>query len=340
MHIDLGVFFRKYWAVVAQAGVVAALVALGATFVLSPRYEATVRILVTPRDDAVAAGVAVNAKQLYARTQGDLVLGNDVLERTVSKLGLDKTRSPGGIGPWIGRAVGTTLVMLKHGFVATQSPFDAAVASVREAAETVVLEDSNVFEIRVSWTDPKVAASVADELARQYVAVSAGKRAEQVERVTGEVADEIGHREDALRQASRDLQAFRDERGLSADDGGGGLSSADAAELVVLEKRLATAESDLMYWRDVAQSVRSESITGAEEVRVLGAAGVPAYPDGPLKILYAGVGLLVGVLVGLSVALVAELRSTSVYSADDIRRATGSRVPTVVVEAEEERGSA
>jgi len=331
MDFDLSVFLKKYWVVVLECALVAMAVAFVVALLITPRYEASVRMYVMPRQDALASGVAVNPKSVYAETQRDVILGNDVIEATVKKLQLDTTPAPAGFMQGIRKALFDALAFVRHGFIARPPAFEQAVSNVRAAASTRVLEDSNIVEIQVAWSDPVVAATVAKELADQYIKVSQEQAVAEAQTALDGIGENVRQAEDTLGAASAALVDFKTSRGLSADENTDQLPAKDRSRGVVLEKRVAAAESSLIYWNDEELTVKAGLLTKQDRIRLLGNASSPSYPAGPDRLLYALVGLLAGVLVGLIVALVLDFRNRTVFTVDDVESVVGEAIPAVSV---------
>lgn len=142
----LAVLSRRKW-IVVQTVVLVLAVAIGVTFVQTPRYESEVRLVVEPNtggDDAAALNQLVFG-QRELETQKELVSSEMVAERVREQLGL-------------------------------QIETDDLLRDV----DVSLLRDTQIIEIRAESEDPEMAAQVAQGFAEAYLAFRQDQALEQL----------------------------------------------------------------------------------------------------------------------------------------------------------------
>lgn len=332
--LNLIVMFRKYWLIVLMVGIIAMAVAIMATFILSPKYEAKVGIYIIPKDDAVIAGTMVNPKQLYAGTIGQELLTPEIIYQTVKSLQLDKIKKKsktglGGILQFIKKQIFIAWIYAKYGHIKDVGPFEEMVAAVGSSVDVGIVEDSNIIELKIAWDDPKIAALLVEELSKQFISYNRNKNLLETGKVLSNIDNEINIRKKRLKKSGLVLFEFKSENGLTANssmDLAVTPDSATQASLMELEKQLATAEKSLDDWNGLYESTKICFVTKQDEIRVLGPVSVPVYPVKPVKILYGGIGFIIGIMLALFVAAIIELRNKKIYTADDVRDALDARL--------------
>ena len=149
----------------------AAGLAYAGSYVFSPSYSATTKVLVRARearfltssgqDLSRQPGVIDSslAKSL-GQTNAGLVTSRDVAERVVRDLGLDRPRPQdtsfiGSLRSGMKKIYSVARAMVAHGFYAEPgSPFEAAVLDVQSSLQATPIKDSYLIEIKASADEP------------------------------------------------------------------------------------------------------------------------------------------------------------------------------------------
>jgi uncharacterized protein involved in exopolysaccharide biosynthesis len=176
-----------YWRVPVIA-VLAGILAFGGSFLLTPAYEASTRLLIRGRDATFltstsqglgsqpGVGDATLAKAL-GETQSALLSTRTVAEMVVDDLSLAHPRpKPAGL---VGRARSLfagaykrVRAILTHGFYAEPDQREKAIEGVYSGLAATPVKDSYVIELRATADTPKLAKAIADSAANALVEVS------------------------------------------------------------------------------------------------------------------------------------------------------------------------
>jgi uncharacterized protein involved in exopolysaccharide biosynthesis len=179
----------RYWRIIVLAGVLAAVVAYGASYLFTPSYSATGRVLVRARETRFLTSTGQDLKsqpgaldsnlvKSLTQTNSSLIKGRSVAEEIVRELQLDRARPVdesilGRIRSFAKQVRGVVTAYVRYGFYQEPaSPFDAAVGEVIENLQVNPIKDSYLIEVKASADDPRLAAAIADAAARALVRVS------------------------------------------------------------------------------------------------------------------------------------------------------------------------
>ena len=195
--------------------------------------------------------------------------------------------------------------------------------ALRRRVSALALND-DILEIRGAAATPGVAARLADAVASEYIAFSAGAAAEQVDTTVRLLQDQAAELDERVRRFDAEIadnvarlagldqrspEALRQQAIVDSLR----LSQSDAArQLARLETRIADARLDADLNR--------------RGVRVLEPARPPDRPSKPRPVWNVGVSGLFGLMAGAIVALALEHRSRQVRSRDDAAEAVRAPV--------------
>jgi uncharacterized protein involved in exopolysaccharide biosynthesis len=168
--------------------VLAGLVAFSGSYVLSPTYESTTRLLIRGRDttfltstgqglDRQASVVDASLTKALGETQSALLSSRAVSEMVVDDLRLDqpvpkKRGAVARLRSAVSGGVQRVRAYLTHGFYAKPEPRTEAVDRVYEGLSARPLKDSYVIELRATADSGPLAKSIADAAADSLVEVS------------------------------------------------------------------------------------------------------------------------------------------------------------------------
>jgi uncharacterized protein involved in exopolysaccharide biosynthesis len=183
----IAALMRRWWRI-PVIGLLAAIVAFAGSYVVSPEYVSSTRLLLRGRDATFLTTTGQNlskqpgvvdaslAKAL-AETQTALVSSRTVAEMVVEELNLDRPKPPAT--SLVGKARSAarnlyvrTRAILEHGFFRIPDGYTAAVDGVYSGLSATPLKDSYVIELEATADDPKLAAAIADTAADSLVTVS------------------------------------------------------------------------------------------------------------------------------------------------------------------------
>jgi uncharacterized protein involved in exopolysaccharide biosynthesis len=190
MDISPGIqVLTRHWRIIVLAGLLAAVVAYAASYLLTPSYSSTGRVLVRARETRFLTSTGQDLKgqpgaldsnlvKSLTQTNSSLIKGRSVAEEIVRELGLDRPRPVdesilGRIRSFAKQVRGVVTAFVRYGFYQEPaSPFDAAVGEVIENLQVNPIKDSYLIEVKASADDPRLAAAIADSAARALVRVS------------------------------------------------------------------------------------------------------------------------------------------------------------------------
>lgn len=176
---------RRYWLGIVLVGFMAAAVAYAASYLVSPSYSSSTRVLVRARE---ARFLTSTGQDLSARpgalefippkslnqTLAGLVTSRPVAEQVVHELRLDQRKADDSsllsqlrstLKGWYRVA----LAYLQYGYYAEPSAFEGAVTELQRNLEATPIKDSYLIEIRARADEPDLAAAIADAATRSFV---------------------------------------------------------------------------------------------------------------------------------------------------------------------------
>jgi uncharacterized protein involved in exopolysaccharide biosynthesis/Mrp family chromosome partitioning ATPase len=215
MNLDLAVRIAgRNFVLIVASGVVCALIAYGASKLITPRYVATTQIYVDPsamegsEAQPIAPGQDSNGFVNYVESQVLIATSRSVLERVVKaeKLDRDPEFSPTASGSFLGRLLS-----------AGGSDEDVVAATARALGAHLQVkrpERTFVLDLSITSRDPVRAAELANATARAYI--------EEVNAMHSDAANETGAaiagRLEALRasvlEAEKNVEDYKAANGL------------------------------------------------------------------------------------------------------------------------------
>jgi len=198
--------FRRKWLILGTAVVVVAL-AFAALAMIGPRYKATARILIDPRD------VNVVENELTPRGFGDNLL---LVESQVEVIGSETVLS---------RVVEREKLAEDEEFAkattdtAGRAPKDIALENLARATKVARSENTYVIEIAVTTREPAKSARLANAIAAAYTDDQAAASADATRNVSSSIEDRLAELQARLREAEEKVQTYKTENNLSNPDG-------------------------------------------------------------------------------------------------------------------------
>lgn len=168
----------RYWRPLIVIPIVAALTALLATFVVSPRFEGVVTTQVIPeevepraislRSQDGPSTVAIGLKdptELLSQGIIENLGSREVVEAVVDELGMDQWPEPQGFAAFKSRvrgAISDAWTYAQHGYVVHPSRREGAIYAVGQSLDAELVRGSYYMRVTARWDDPEVASDIAN----------------------------------------------------------------------------------------------------------------------------------------------------------------------------------
>ncbi len=281
MELRRSIAILRRWAWLLMAGAaVAGVVAYGVARGQTTRYEATATVLVNQAQGAGGAAYQdVLANQQLSKTYANLVHSRPVLEQVAGNL-------------------------------------NVAPSALRGAVTAGVVRDTQLITITARHTDPRFAATAANETARVF--------GEQIRDVQGarqgsqeqEVQSQVIAVQTAIDQGAAELSRLNARPlGVSEDQRQQGIAQTSS--------RLESLRSNLFSLQRQLQDLHIGAAKSVNSVRLVEPAIAPSRPVAPRPRLSALLAGMAGLLVAVGVVATIEYLDDTVKNAADVYRTTG-----------------
>lgn len=219
VDIDLGGLFRAIWdrrlRVLTMTVAAAALAFTGASL-MSPAYRSETRVLIEPREPAFNTATAGTSQQRDASqfdtsgiaSQVQLLRSVDLIKQVARNMKLyelpefDPTASPS--------ALSDILVL----FGIKKNPLDLppeerVLKEFMDKLQVFQVEQSRVIAIEFTSTEPKLAASIPNEMAKVYLSLQSGAKLDSNSQAARWLEPEIATLSEKVRAAEAKVAAYR-----------------------------------------------------------------------------------------------------------------------------------
>lgn len=276
---------------IVRVAIIALVTALAVSFIQAPQFVGETRVLITDRDAGAALlGTAITEftgqPERGMETQVQLLQMRPLLENTIRALSLGMTA-------------------------------DALAQNVTVST----VGQTNIIQVSVRYTDPRMAADIANRLADEFVVWSRDHRRESIAAAADEVDARLTEAEDRILTLGRRIQAEGRQEELAAE-----LQIAIGAYTTLAEKR----ETLL---------IQEQLETGA--ARIVSEAVYNPQPVSPNPLRNALLGLSLGLVLGIGLALLNEYLDNTLKSTEEVEGALGAPVlgliPLEKLEKDEKR---
>ena len=262
--------------VIVRVAIIALVTALAVSFIQAPQFVGETRVLITDRDAGAALlGTAITEftgqPERGMQTQVQLLQMRPLLENTIRALSLGMTA-------------------------------DALAQNVTVST----VGQTNIIQVSVRYTDPRMAADIANRLADEFVVWSRDHRRESIAAAADEVDARLTEAEDRILTLGRRIQAEGRQEELAAE-----LQIAIGAYTTLAEKR----ETLL---------IQEQLETGA--ARIVSEAVYNPQPVSPNPLRNALLGLSLGLVLGIGLALLNEYLDNTLKSTEEVEGALGAPV--------------
>lgn len=225
---------ERHWIAILAIGVLAAVGGYYSSFLLSPTYLGTARVLVRARDvhylDARGqdltnqAGVidSVLAKSLTDTSSG-LIQSQAVAEQVVNALHLDQPKPQdasllGQIRHGFKQAYTMAYAYIRYGFYSEPPAHEGAVANTQQALTALPVKDSYLIDIQAKADDPELAAAMANEATDAFVNASRARVQDEANAYRGFLQSEVDRAQKNVDDAQAAVAAYKQDQGITDID--------------------------------------------------------------------------------------------------------------------------
>ena len=332
---DLGEFWlavrRQIWLVMFFA--LAGLVLGGFHYVTSPKqYYASATILMNSQQSALEQEISATLPLLLNETgmQNEIeILGSLQLATTVVRA-LDLQSNENFLSPrssLLGRLKSNATGLVRSLVPTNSEPGSGAPLTPEQAAERRILDTAAILRARTTFSrvgrsftveigylaqDPALAVAIANEYATAYLADGTQANLESSERKAAWMRDRIEELRQAAQAAASEAFRFQIENGAS-----------DRQGLLERDQRATSLNDLFLTIQSRYEQIALEGSFPITNGRVLSAAITPKQPAKPKAWQLLGIGLVIGTILGLGMAVLREGRETGFRTGDDVRKLTG-----------------
>jgi uncharacterized protein involved in exopolysaccharide biosynthesis len=230
--------FRGYWKTIAIVAVAAGVISFMASYLLTPHYSSTTRVLVRARAATILSskGQDLSNTQVFDSTLGkplgqthaEMLKTRALAERVVADLNLDQRpidqSTYAQVKRGVRKVVRVASDVLVHGYYTEPTRYNGTVSEVYQNLEGKPLKDSYIIEVTASADDPILAAAIADSATKNLIALSNERFQKEAARyrdfLKGQVdraQSQVDTTERAKQQYLLDNQIPDDRKNLSID---------------------------------------------------------------------------------------------------------------------------
>jgi len=203
----LDLIWRRKWLILGTAVAVVVL-ALGALSMIGPRYKATARILIDPREVRVVQNELVQQSLgndiVLIESQVEVITSETVLMRVVRQEKL--AEDPEFAGPATEAP-------------AARAPEEAALEGLAKATKVSRAENTYVIEIAVTTREPAKSARLANAIAAAYAEDQRDANAKATRTVSNSIEDRLAELQKKLREDEQKVEDYKTANSLSNPDG-------------------------------------------------------------------------------------------------------------------------
>lgn len=185
--------------------------------------------------------------------------------------------------------------------------------SIAGRTSATVIAGTQLIEVKVIDTNPKRAAAIANEVARQVIAQSPTPNEKQQEERRLFVEGQLKDYEARIAQGKQDIADL--EKSI--------INEVSARRIQDVQTQIAAKQSQLNTWQANYATLLTFYRGGTNYLSVIEPATEPGGPIGPNTTLNVLLAALIGAALALGAAVLLEYLDDTVKSPDDIERVTG-----------------
>jgi uncharacterized protein involved in exopolysaccharide biosynthesis len=228
---------RANWLFITLVSLVAGLLGLSATYVLPENFEATTQILIRPQERAAFDESKTKAMMDYplgfnipvgtiSQTYAEIMTSEAIATKVEDRLQLHTIETPWPDDFWMSLlftvrdyaklAIFSTWDFIRFGRIEPQlDPYWKTVKDIREGLEADPVQDTYIFTLTASWSDPDIAVKIADTAAETFVQYSREARTREEGTSAGYLASTLDDTSTALSEARAELDYYRERIGAA-----------------------------------------------------------------------------------------------------------------------------
>jgi uncharacterized protein involved in exopolysaccharide biosynthesis len=221
---------NRHWRIILLTAILAGAAAFAASFLVSPTYSASSRVLVRARETRflTSTGQDLSARpgalefippKSLSQTLSGLVTSRPVTEQVVRELRLDQRREDetllSQVRSGFKRVSQMALAYLQHGYYAEPDPFEGAVVGVQRTLEATPIKDSYLIEIKAKANEAQLAAAIADAATRAFVQETRASFQQNASNYRQFLADETERATSQVRVAEETVRQYKQRNGIS-----------------------------------------------------------------------------------------------------------------------------
>lgn len=194
------IIWRRKW-IIIQAFVIISLTALFSSFLMTPVYEASAKVLIETSEATSSFLSSMGLKNLMPLPRGKessietpmaLATAKPVLDKVITRLQLRDRK---------GRLMKPD-ALLKSKFIISR-------IFPKPYVEIVQVEDTNLFELKATSVDPEQVSMIANTLAEAYIEENLIQRKEEYRSAREFIQDQIGSVKAGYLKASEEIRIFK-----------------------------------------------------------------------------------------------------------------------------------
>jgi len=273
-----GIFRRWLWLIVLGA-----FVAASVGFVISERlpriYEATTTLIVgTVTTSANADYNTVLASQQLAKTYSTILVSRNILEAALAELGLKESLT---------------------------------LEALSKNVEARTVRDTQLITLKVSQKDPKLAADLANSIARQLLSQNPATPQGQLGSVQGFVVEQMRRLEKEITSLQQQLEEV-ESRLKNANPAQGAILASQQTDLQDKLRQALTSYNSLLTFYSASSS---------NYVSIIEEARPPLQPSSPRVLLNTLLAALAGLALTIGLALIFEYLDDTVKTSEQVTQA-------------------
>jgi uncharacterized protein involved in exopolysaccharide biosynthesis len=244
---------------------------------------------------------------------------------------------------WVKARLFDLWTILKYGYLKKQDPFEKAVSSVQRAIKAVPVRSTYLINLSATASEPGLAARIANTAAEAFINYHRQTVRNEVLTLKRILEEELAERKKRLDEAEERLEKYKKQEKIAAlpeeitnriqavvqlqvTKAVGSSTKRKASidrtvsrllkeleEMTAKERKLESLRRDvktveneyltLLREYETARIAESRAVSG---IRIVDKATPPLYPSRPIKVLYAGVAAIAGLVIALGFAFLQE----------------------------------
>ena len=202
--------------------------------------------------------------------------------------------------------------------------------NVGSVTATALADGSDAVSLSASATDPDEAADLVNSYAQAFIEFSSSQRLDALQAAYAQIQVRLDDLANQRAEAAKPLTEL-DSR-IAANPGNEGLQAQRAALAAQLEAQLNALDQQRAVFLQNQQTLAySQGLAPENAVQLLTAASPPSEPVSPKPVRDGVIGLMLGLGLGVTLALVREFLDESIRTSTDLEQVLRGRYPVLGV---------